>query len=185
LALVIGSSLFDQFYYTVVIRNDNWYIVVPFFYYDSWIDNPTWFNWLIREVLKGNDNGHTIVASLCCNSWIINSVLFYGLICAVTKMLLCIMCWSVCFLQHGISWSDGCFYYVFKLPDQDYCNLEIDSCGLVVYCVWFISCIESSYCTIKDGHVFITVWLRCNLIVELVKGMESGTFWKSCACVWF
>jgi hypothetical protein len=34
-ALIIGSSLFDRVDWRAVIGNDNWYIVVAFFYSDS------------------------------------------------------------------------------------------------------------------------------------------------------
>jgi hypothetical protein len=52
-----------------------------------------------------------------------------------------------------------------------------------VYDLW-ISCIVSSYCTIRDGHkVFLVVWFHCNLIVKLVKGMESARFKRACVCV--
>jgi hypothetical protein len=33
--LIIASSLFDRVDWRVVIGNDNWYIVVAFFYYGS------------------------------------------------------------------------------------------------------------------------------------------------------
>jgi hypothetical protein len=47
----------------------------------------------------------------------------------------------------------------------------------VVYVLW-ISCIVS-----EMGTGFITIWFHYNLIVKLIRGMESGTILKELVSV--
>jgi hypothetical protein len=51
-----------------------------------------------------------------------------------------------------------------------------------VYVLW-ISCIVSFDSPSEMGTSFITVWFHCNLIVKLIRGMESGTILKELVSV--